>query len=174
MVVEVMGRYAGWIALYAGVGGGADVILIPEIPVRHPRRSPQRITARDAWGAHFSIVVVAEGAKPKDGDVSLIEAAASGKASDWAAPATVVAAELEQLTGKETRTVVLGHLQRGGRPPASTACWPRASAATAVDVLLRRRARLHGGVSTRPTSSTVPLDRRSSGKTGRCRWTRTS
>ena len=70
MVVEVMGRYAGWIALYAGVAGGADAILIPEIPVR-PSRVAERLRERDQWGARFSIVVVAEGAFPKGGKLSL-------------------------------------------------------------------------------------------------------
>ena len=74
MVVEVMGRYAGWIALHAGIGGGADVILLPEFPY-DIERVAERITARDAWGAHFSIVVVAEGAKPRNGRVSVIQAA---------------------------------------------------------------------------------------------------
>src|SRR4029450_10928046 len=77
LVVEVMGRYAGWIALYAGVAGGADAILIPEIPfdiaiVAH------RLRARDAWGAKFSIVVVAEGAFQKGGALSLVEEARDG------------------------------------------------------------------------------------------------
>ena len=66
MVVEVMGRYAGWIALHAGVAGGADVILIPEIPY-DLEKVAARIRERDAWGAHFSIVVVAEGATPVGG-----------------------------------------------------------------------------------------------------------
>src|SRR5712691_2616390 len=77
MVVEVMGRYAGWIALYAGVAGGADAILIPEIPF-DIRIVADRLLARDRWGAKFSIVVVAEGACPKGGTASLIERAHEG------------------------------------------------------------------------------------------------
>jgi ATP-dependent phosphofructokinase / diphosphate-dependent phosphofructokinase len=115
MVVEVMGRYAGWIALYAGVAGGADVILIPEIPYDIEAVADQ-IRERDVWGAHFSIVVVAEGARPTGGSVSLIEQAGVGKAERLGGAGHRVAAALEQLTGKETRTVVLGHLQRGGSP----------------------------------------------------------
>ena len=115
MVVEVMGRYAGWIALYAGVGGGADAILIPEIPY-DVERVAGRLRERDTWGAHFSIVVVAEGAKPKDGRVSLIDAGGLGRAARLGGAGQRVADELEELTGKETRTVVLGHLQRGGSP----------------------------------------------------------
>ncbi len=135
MVVEVMGRYAGWIALYAGVGGGADVILLPEFPY-DIHSVAARIDARDAFGAHFSIVVVAEGAKPKDGDVSLIEAAAVGKAERLGGAGQLVAAGLERLTGKQTRTVVLGHLQRGGSPSSFDRVLATRFGATAVDVLL--------------------------------------
>src|SRR5437868_1593810 len=77
LVVEVMGRYAGWIALYAGVAGGADAILIPEIPF-DIRAVSERLMARDKWGAKFSIVVVAEGACPTGGTRTLIEAAHEG------------------------------------------------------------------------------------------------
>src|SRR5437773_2515684 len=77
LVVEVMGRYAGWIALYAGVAGGADAILIPEIPF-DIRAVSERLMARDKWGAKFSIVVVAEGAFPKGGTLAVIEAAHGG------------------------------------------------------------------------------------------------
>jgi phosphofructokinase-like protein len=115
MVVEVMGRYAGWIALYAGVAGGADVILIPEIPF-DLERVTERIRERDRWGAQFSIVVVAEGAKPKGGEISIVEAAQPGTVERLGGIGYKVAHELERLTGKETRAVVLGHLQRGGAP----------------------------------------------------------
>jgi 6-phosphofructokinase 1 len=104
MVVEVMGRYAGWIALYAGVGGGADVILMPEFPY-DIELVAEEIRARDAWGAHFSIVVVAEGAKPKDGHVSLIETGGLGRAERLGGAGQTVAHALERLTAKETRTV---------------------------------------------------------------------
>src|SRR5204862_870831 len=77
LVVEVMGRYAGWIALYAGVAGGADAILIPEIPF-DLELVAERLLARDRWGAKFSIVVVAEGAYPKGGTTSLLEEAHGG------------------------------------------------------------------------------------------------
>src|SRR5947199_197877 len=72
LVVEVMGRYAGWIALYAGVAGGADAILMPEIPFDISLVA-KRLRERDHWGAHFSIVVVAEGAYPTGGELTLIE-----------------------------------------------------------------------------------------------------
>src|SRR5262249_51808880 len=77
IVVEVMGRYSGWIALYAGVAGGADAILIPEIPFEL-QRVAERLRERDKWGAKFSIVVVAEGAFPKGGRLTLLEPAHEG------------------------------------------------------------------------------------------------
>jgi 6-phosphofructokinase 1 len=117
MVVEVMGRYAGWIALHSGVAGGADVVLIPEIPY-DAERVAACIRQRDALGARFSIVVVAEGARPIDGSFSVIEAARTGHAERLGGAGALCAARLEDLTGKETRYVVLGHLQRGGTPTA--------------------------------------------------------
>ncbi len=115
MVVEVMGRYAGWIALYAGVAGGADAILIPEIPFDLDIVA-ERLRARDKWGAKFSIVVVAEGAFPRSGAISLVEAAHAGHVERLGGIGAQVCAALAETTGKETRSVVLGHLQRGGAP----------------------------------------------------------
>ena len=135
MVVEVMGRYAGWIALHAGIGGGADVILLPEFPY-DIEAVAERIRARDSWGAHFSIVVVAEGAKPQNGRVSVIQSAGLGRAERLGGAGHLVAAALEQLTGKETRTVVLGHLQRGGSPTSYDRVLATRFGTTAVDVLL--------------------------------------
>jgi 6-phosphofructokinase 1 len=117
MVVEVMGRYAGWIALYAGVAGGADAILIPEIPFDIGVVC-ERLMARDRWGAKFSIVVVAEGAFPKGGEISLLQAAHGAHVERLGGIGAQVCAALADQTGKETRSVVLGHLQRGG-PPTS-------------------------------------------------------
>ncbi|MCB0006727.1 MAG: ATP-dependent 6-phosphofructokinase [Anaerolineales bacterium] len=114
MVVEVMGRYAGWIALYSGVAATADVILIPEIPY-DIHKVADKINARTAAGNRFSIVVVAEGAKPVDGQVSII-GKSIGQAVRLGGVGHKVAAEIEALTGKETRTVVLGHVVRGGTP----------------------------------------------------------
>jgi phosphofructokinase-like protein len=113
--VEVMGRYAGWIALYAGVAGGADAILIPEIPYDLVIVA-ERLRERDQWGAHFSIVVVAEGAFPAGGTVALVEEATDGHVERLGGIGARVARGLGALTGKETRSVVLGHLQRGGAP----------------------------------------------------------
>jgi ATP-dependent phosphofructokinase / diphosphate-dependent phosphofructokinase len=115
MIVEVMGRYAGWIALYAGVAGGADAILIPEIPF-DINIVCDRLAARDRWGARFSIVVVAEGAFPKGGEISLVEAAEGAHVERLGGIGAQVSAALGVQTGKETRSVVLGHLQRGGAP----------------------------------------------------------
>jgi 6-phosphofructokinase 1 len=115
IVVEVMGRYSGWIALYAGVAGGADAILIPEIPYDLSVVA-QRLRDRDKWGARFSIVVVAEGAFPKGGKLSLVEEAHEGFAERLGGIGATVARALGKLTEKETRSVVLGHLQRGGAP----------------------------------------------------------
>ncbi|MGE5803659.1 MAG: 6-phosphofructokinase [Gemmatimonadota bacterium] len=111
MVVEVMGRHAGFIALNAGIAGSADVILIPEIPFDIDKVC-DKIRRREAEGRHFSIVVAAEGATPKGGTVSLIdpEHARLGGIADK------VAHSIEKMTGKETRSLVLGHLQRGGSP----------------------------------------------------------
>lgn len=117
MVVEVMGRYAGWIALHAGVAASADAILIPEIPY-DLKPVAQKINDRARRGRKFSIVVVAEGAKPKDGEVSVIGKEA-GRAERLGGVGEKVAHQLQALTNKETRLVVLGHLLRGGSPTAT-------------------------------------------------------
>lgn len=114
LVVEMMGRYAGWIALNAGVSGSADVILIPEIPY-DLNKVADKIHEREQQAGDFTIVVVAEGAKPLGGSVSVIERE-KGKAERLGGVGERVAAELQALTGKETRLVVLGHLLRGGSP----------------------------------------------------------
>jgi 6-phosphofructokinase 1 len=115
MVLEVMGRYAGWIALYAGVAGGADAILIPEIPF-DLEIVAQRLLDRDRWGAKFSIVVVAEGALSSGGRRSVVEEARDGYVERLGGVGAQVCDALAKATGKETRVVVLGHLQRGGAP----------------------------------------------------------
>ncbi|HZU86717.1 MAG TPA: ATP-dependent 6-phosphofructokinase [Anaerolineaceae bacterium] len=117
LVVEVMGRYAGWIALHSGVSGSADVILIPEIPY-DLNKVAQKIKDRESQGSNFTIVVVAEGAKPAGGSFSVIEHEA-GKAERLGGVGEKVSAEIQAITGKETRTVVLGHLLRGGSPTAT-------------------------------------------------------
>lgn len=114
MVVEVMGRYAGWIALNAGVAGTADAILIPEIPY-DINKVAAKIEQRISHGRHFSIVVVAEGAHPSGGQ-RVVKAKETGRAERLGGIGQQVAADLQKLTGKETRCVVLGHLLRGGTP----------------------------------------------------------
>jgi 6-phosphofructokinase 1 len=115
MVLEVMGRYAGWIAIYAGVAGGADVILIPEIPF-HYETICAAIRERENMGKHFTLVITAEGAKPAGGDYVTVGGGEQNREARLGGIGAVVAAEIEKRTGKETRLMVLGHLQRGGSP----------------------------------------------------------
>src|ERR1019366_6763358 len=120
IVVEVMGRDSGWIAAYSGIAGGADVILIPEVPFDIDQVA-ELIRQRHARGRYFSIVVAAEGAKFAGGGVETL-AGAAGR--DDFVPLRLgeigqtVAAEIEKRTGFESRSVVLGHIQRGGSPSA--------------------------------------------------------
>jgi ATP-dependent phosphofructokinase / diphosphate-dependent phosphofructokinase len=116
MVVEVMGRDAGWIALHSGIAGGADVILIPEIPFRWDAVA-DAIKARSKGGAKFSIIVAAEGAQPADGQ-QIFSRAGDGvtTVARLGGIGNEVARRLEGMTGMETRCTVLGHVQRGGRP----------------------------------------------------------
>ena len=135
MVVEVMGRYAGWIALYSGVAGGADVILIPEIPF-DLRKVTDRIHERERWGARFSIVVAAEGARAIGGELSIQKAGTADRVERLGGIGRKVALELENLTGKETRDVVLGHLQRGGAPNSYDRVLATRFGGKAVDLIL--------------------------------------
>jgi phosphofructokinase-like protein len=114
MVVEVMGRYAGWIAMHAGVAGNAHVILMPEIPYDIDK-VVEHIKARYGFGRRYCIVVVAEGAKPKDGDISTI-GTELGREVRLGGIAEKIGAYLGDRTGFETRSLVLGHIQRGGSP----------------------------------------------------------
>lgn len=117
MVVEVMGRYAGWIAIHAGVAASADAVLIPEIPF-NLEKVAEKVMEREGRGRHFSIIVVAEGAHAQGGVIS-IKGKEVGQAEQLGGVGERVAAKLKELTGKETRTVVLGHLLRGGSPTAN-------------------------------------------------------
>ncbi len=121
MLLEVMGRYAGWIALEAGIAGGADIILIPEIPY-NIHKVAQKIMERKNAGKHFSIVVVAEGAGLPH-ELKETGAVKGSERNIWAklpihsgSVSAKISADIEKLTGIETRVTVLGHLQRGGRP----------------------------------------------------------
>ncbi|MGA2624505.1 MAG: ATP-dependent 6-phosphofructokinase [Bacteroidota bacterium] len=117
MVVEVMGRYAGWIALGAGLAGGADIIIIPEIPFKWS--SIFECVLKRSKGARFSIICVAEGAKPEGGELTVKEKDA--KRTDplrLGGIGDMIARRVYDETGLETRVTVLGHLQRGGSPTA--------------------------------------------------------
>src|SRR5687767_986007 len=114
-VMEVMGRDTGFIALHSGLAGTADVILIPEIPY-DIEKVCEKIRARDRAGRLFSIVVVAEGAYPKGGKESIIGDSLPGESRRVGGIASRIAWDIEQMTGKESRSLVLGHLQRGGMP----------------------------------------------------------
>jgi 6-phosphofructokinase 1 len=116
MVLEVMGRHAGWIALWGGIAGGADVILLPEIPF-NTEKVAEFIKQRDALGHHSTLVVVAEGSHLPDGELATIAENAGGEVR-LGGIGEIIARRLESLTGKETRSCTLGHLQRGGAPTA--------------------------------------------------------
>jgi phosphofructokinase-like protein len=115
IVMEVMGRHAGFIALHAGVAASADVILIPEIPFDLDVVC-EKVRSRDRSGRHFSIVVVAEGAFPSGGETSLIGESLPGQDKRVGGIAGRIAWQIQERTGKESRSLVLGHLQRGGSP----------------------------------------------------------
>ncbi len=117
LVVEVMGRNAGWIALQSGLAGTADVILMPEVAYDIAKVC-RKIRDREAEGRKFSIVVAAEGARPVGGSVVLKESAVAGREQRLGGIGEQVAREITACSGKETRTVTLGHLQRGGTPTA--------------------------------------------------------
>jgi ATP-dependent phosphofructokinase / diphosphate-dependent phosphofructokinase len=136
MVVEVMGRHSGWIALHAGVAGGADAILIPEIPFDLSLVAA-RLRERERWGASFSIVVVAEGAFPKGGTTTLLELGGSDRVERLGGIGARVCRGLAQETGKETRSVVLGHLLRGGTPTSFDRLLATRFGAKAVDLVLQ-------------------------------------
>jgi ATP-dependent phosphofructokinase / diphosphate-dependent phosphofructokinase len=113
MVVEVMGRHAGWIALQAGIAGGADIILIPEIPFDNEKIA-RVINSREAAGYLGTVVVAAEGARSKHGEQ--VKRDVAGGEFRLGGIGELIAGEIEMRTGKETRCCVLGHLQRGGAP----------------------------------------------------------
>ncbi len=120
MVLEVMGRYAGWIALESAIAGGADVALIPEIPY-DINKAVEKINKRREMGKNFSIVVVAEGAMPKGGTITVEGTRNNGSGVDntkLGGVGNIVAKQLEELTGLESRCTVLGYMQRGGTPTA--------------------------------------------------------
>jgi phosphofructokinase-like protein len=134
MVLEVMGRYAGWIALYAGVAAGANVILIPEIPFSYESICA-KIQERENLGKKFTIIVVAEGAREKDG--GFVTSAAQTKIGEarLGGIGAIVSAKVEKCTGKESRVCVLGHLQRGGSPTTFDRALCSIFGATAIELV---------------------------------------
>ena len=152
MVVEVMGRHAGFIALSAGLAGSADVILIPEIPYDIDRVC-EKVRQREAAGRHFSMVVVAEGAVAKGGEEVYLDAERRrlGGVGDR------VARAIEKKTGKETRTLVLGHLQRGGSPTTFDRLLGLRFGAAAVRLIAEGKFG-HMVALDPPTIVSVPLD----------------
>ena len=154
-VVEVMGRYAGWIALNSGVSATADVVLIPEIPFD---LGPvcDKIMDREARGRRFSIVVVAEGAKMIDGEMVAKDQGA-GREVLLGGIAEQVAHGIQERTGKETRTVVLGHLQRGGSPTTFDRLLALRFGAAAVRMVADRKFGVMVALDP-PTVLAVPLE----------------
>lgn len=138
MVVEVMGRYSGWIALYAAIAGGADAALIPEIPFDLSRVAAH-VNARDMLGARSSIVVVAEGATPVGGERVVVAPTRPGQTERLGGIAERVSRALEPMTDKESRHVVLGHLQRGGSPLAYDRVLATRFGSHAVGLVQRRQ-----------------------------------
>ena len=137
MIVEVMGRYAGWIALYAGVAGGADVILLPEIPY-DPKKICAYVVERSRRGKRFSIVVAAEGAKAKDGQMIVRRRiAGSPDPIRLGGIGPRLAEEIEGCTGLECRAVILGHVQRGGTPTPHDRTLATNFGHTALELLMR-------------------------------------
>jgi phosphofructokinase-like protein len=116
MVLEVMGRHAGWIALWGGIAGGGHVVLLPEIPFSFEKIT-EFINRRDAAGYHSTMVVVAEGAHMPEGEIVTIDSNTGGEVR-LGGIGERVAAKLQETTGKDTRACILGHLQRGGSPTA--------------------------------------------------------
>jgi phosphofructokinase-like protein len=168
MVLEVMGRYAGWIGIYAGLAGGADVILIPEIPFSYENVCA-KIAQREKAGKSFSIVVVAEGARESGAGFVTSADQPQNREARLGGIGAQVAEEIGRRTGKETRSVVLGHLQRGGGPTNMDRALCTIFGAKAVELIAERKfgqmvSYTGSGIASVPLSEatgklrTVPLD----------------
>jgi 6-phosphofructokinase 1 len=155
MVVEVMGRYAGWIALNAGVSSTADIILIPEIPYRIEKVA-EKVIERERGGRNFSVIVAAEGARSVDGEFTVAASKSAGQAERLGGIGQKVCSELERLTGKEARNVVLGHLLRGGTPTSFDRLISLRFGAAAVRALEEGRSGVMVALDP-PTVNYVPL-----------------
>ena len=141
MVLEVMGRFAGWIALGSGIAGGADVILIPEIPY-DINKAAEAILRRRSRGKKFSIVVVAEGALPKESDAEQFAESTdveTGIKVKFTGAGDRVAKELEKLTGITARNTTLGYLQRGGKPTSNDRLLSTKYGAKAMELALEEK-----------------------------------
>jgi len=136
MVLEVMGRHAGWIALHGGLAGGADIILIPEIPY-DLEKVIQTVIDRDTDGSRSTMVVIAEGAAPKDG-TQFRHQVASGEYR-LGGVGEALAREIGERTGKDTRACVLGHLQRGGAPTTLDRILGTRFGVKAVDLIEKKK-----------------------------------
>lgn len=156
MVVEVMGRYAGWIALNSGISASADVILIPEVPY-DVAKVAEKIRATEMEGQKHAIVVVAEGAKPLGGGVSTVGQKEAGRAERLGGAGERVTRELEEATGREVRTVVLGHLLRGGTPTTFDRLLGLRFGAAAVRALAEGQSGIMVALAP-PTVNYVPLE----------------
>jgi 6-phosphofructokinase 1 len=156
MIVEVMGHRAGWVALYSGVAGGGDIILIPEIPY-NINLIADKVKERHKKGKRFSIVVVAEGAKPKGGDMVIQRIVKeSSEPIRLGGIGFVLGEQIEKITGLETRTVVMGHLLRGGPPTPFDRILATGLGTKAVDMIEDRKFGYMVGVK-KNTMVNVPL-----------------
>jgi 6-phosphofructokinase 1 len=155
MILEVMGRHAGWIALHSGLSGGADVILIPEIPFSM-RKVAQKILDRESCNAQFSIIVAAEGAREIEGHEIYQDEGSPTGAARLGGIGHHIAHELTRLTDKEARCVVLGHLQRGGSPNAFDRMLATNFGSNAVRALMRGKRSVMVGLQA-ANIRTVPL-----------------
>jgi len=155
MVVEVMGRYAGWIALNSGISGSADVILIPEIPF-DLRKVCEKIWERENSGKHFTIIVCAEGAYPAGKQIMTKGEKEAGREVLLGGIAEYVAREVSQLTRKESRSLVLGHLQRGGSPSTFDRLLGLRFGAAAVRCILEGRCNVMVALDP-PVVKTIPI-----------------
>ncbi len=138
MVLEVMGRHAGWIALHAGIAGGGDVILIPEIPWTFENVC-QKILERESRGKNFTLIVVAEGAQAPDGSLVTREKDKDDRQTRLGGVGDLVGAEIERRLLRDTRVVVLGHLQRGGPPTTFDRVLATQFGAHAVRLIVQRQ-----------------------------------
>jgi 6-phosphofructokinase 1 len=156
MIVEVMGHRAGWVALYSGVAGGGDIILIPEIPYDIAVIA-EKVKERNKRGKRFSIVVVAEGARPRGGDVVIQRMVKeSSDPVRLGGIGFVLGEQIEKRTGLETRTVVMGHLLRGGPPTPFDRILATGLGSKAVDMAESKKFGYMVGVK-RNSLVTVPL-----------------